>query len=74
MNLQTKKQKNRNRIDRKIWFGTAFIAAFILWTVLVRLVDVQPIGPNGSSVGFAKLNGFVHETVGVHMALYTVTD
>ena len=74
MNLQTKKQKSRNRIDRKLWLGAAFIVAFILWTVLVRLVDVQPIGPNGSSVGFAKLNRFVHETVGVHMALYTVTD
>ena len=61
-------------IDRMIWLGAALIAAFFLWTVLVHLVDVQPIGPNGSSVGFAALNGFVHGAVGVHMMLYTVTD
>lgn len=61
-------------IERKLWLGTAFIAAFVLWTVLVRWVDVQPIGPNGSSVGFATVNGFVHDRFGVHWWLYTVTD
>ena len=47
---------------------------FVLWTAAVRLFDVRPIGPNGSSVGFAALNGAVRELTGVHMALYTVTD
>jgi undecaprenyl-diphosphatase len=37
-------------------------------------VDVQAIGPEGSSVGFAALNGRFHALTGVHMALYTVTD
>ena len=47
---------------------------FALWTVLVRFVDVGSIGPEGSSVGFATLNGFVHELTGVNWFLYTVTD
>ena len=57
-------------------FGVAAIllGAFVLWTAAVRLVDVQPIGPQGSAVGFATINGWIHDLTGVHMALYTVTD
>ena len=50
------------------------LESFVLWTVLVRFVDVRAIGPEGSSVGFATLNGFVHELAGVNWLLYTVTD
>lgn len=57
-------------------FGIAAIllGAFVLWTAAVRLVDVQLIGPQGSAVGFATINGWVHDLTGAHMALYTVTD
>ena len=57
-------------------FITAFslLAAFILWTTLICLVDVQPIGPLESSVGFATFNRFVHNLTGIHMLLYTITD
>ena len=50
------------------------LTAFVLWTVAVQLIDVRTIGPNGSSVGFATINGFVHKLTGVHMSLYNVTD
>ena len=59
---------------RKMYGALGLLAAFALWTVAVELVDAQPIGPLGSAVGFATLNGFVHDLTGVHMALYTVTD
>jgi undecaprenyl-diphosphatase len=57
-------------------FGIPFglLGAFVLWTVAVRSIDVQPIGPQGSSVGFATWNRFVHNLTGVHMPLYTLTD
>ena len=57
-------------------FGIAAIllGAFVVWTAAVRLVDVQPIGPQGSAVGFATINSWVHNLTGVHMSLYTVTD
>ena len=57
-------------------FGIAAIllGAFVVWTAAVRLVDVQPIGPQGSTVGFATVNSWVHNLTGVHMSLYTVTD
>lgn len=57
-------------------FNKSFVLlfAFVVWTIAIRTVDVQPIGPNGSSVGFAALNGRFHDLTGVHMTLYTITD
>lgn len=57
-------------------FGIAgmLLAVFVLWTLAVQHIDVQAIGPNGSSVGFAALNGWVHKLTGVHMGLYVLTD
>lgn len=54
--------------------AACLIAAFTAWTVLVRTVDVQPIGAENTDVGFATLNGFVHKITGINMLLYTVTD
>ena len=54
--------------------GASLLIAFVLWTVLVCLVDVQAIGPEGSSVGFGTLNGYVHDLTGVNMSLYVITD
>lgn len=57
-------------------FGVSIILllAFMLWTIVVCTVDVQPIGPQGSSVGLASMNRLVHRLTGVHPALYTITD
>lgn len=54
--------------------GLALLMAFILWTVLIRTVDVRAIGPEGTQVGFAALNGWFHQMTGVHWTIYTVTD
>ena len=54
--------------------GASLLATFVLWTVLIRFVDVQAIGPEGSAVGFATLNEFVHNLTGVNMSLYVITD
>ena len=59
---------------KRLVLGAGLVVAFVLWTVLVCFVDVRTIGPEGSSVGFATLNGFVHELTGVNWLLYTVTD
>ena len=64
------KKKNR----RYLYLSVSMLSAFVLWTVAVQFVDVRAIGPNGSSVGFATINGFVHKLTGVHMSLYNVTD
>lgn len=52
----------------------SFLTAFCLWTTGVLLIDLQPIGPNASCVGFATVNQYVHRLTDVHMWLYTLTD
>ena len=64
------------RKERKRYFFAAagFLLAFALWTILLGVVDVQPIGPRGSAVGFATLNGAFHALTGANMKLYVITD
>ena len=54
--------------------GGAFLVAFIFWTALLVFLDVKEIGPRGSSVGLASLNGAFHKLTGVNMLLYNITD
>ena len=60
--------------SRLFWVGVGLLAVFVLWTVLIRFVDVEEIGPRQSSVGFATLNGYIHNLTGVNMSLYIITD
>lgn len=60
--------------QRNFCIATCMLFAFFLWTATIQFIDVQTIGPQGSSVGFATLNGFVHNLTGVHMYLYAITD
>lgn len=64
------KMKNR----RNFYIAAGLLAAFVLWTVLLCLVDVQVIGPRDSKVGFATINGLLHRLTGVNMELYSITD
>ena len=59
---------------KRLWTGISFLLAFLLWTALIRCVDVQAAGPNGTKVGFAAINLWFHKLTGVHMTLYTITD
>ncbi len=60
--------------NKKPCIAITLLTAFMLWTVLLGLIDVQTIGPENSSVGFASLNSFFHELTGVNPFLYTLTD
>ena len=62
------------RIRKSFIASMCLLTAFVLWTVAIRFVDVRAIGPQGSSVGFASINGFVHTLTGVHFSLYHITD
>ena len=58
---------------KSFYIGVGLLVLFIIWTVALHFVDVQAIGPRGSSVGFASLNKIIHNITGVHMSLYTIT-
>ena len=62
------------RIRKSFIASMCLLVAFVLWTVALCFVDVREIGPQGSSVGFSGINGFVHTLTGVHFSLYNITD
>lgn len=63
-----------NRGKRILFVGSLLLACFIVWTILIQIIDVQPIGQNGTDIGFATFNHWFHELTGVHMELYIITD
>lgn len=59
---------------RKLVLGSILVVVFAVWTALIQSVDVQPVGQNGTDIGFATFNSWFHQLTGVHMTIYTITD
>lgn len=59
---------------RTLLVGSMFLLAFVVWTALIQMVDVESIGPNGTRVGFATFNVWFHKLTGIHMRIYSITD
>ena len=63
------------RTKKRLFFtGLAFIILFVLWTVLIQIIDVKSIGVNDTDVGLATINSRFHSLIGVNMTLYSITD
>ena len=41
--------------------GMVILIMFGIWTVLIQTINVQPIGQNGTNIGFADMNVKFHE-------------
>ncbi|MBR5127133.1 MAG: phosphatase PAP2 family protein [Roseburia sp.] len=54
--------------------GSIWLVAFVVWTLLIQTADVQPVGVNGTDIGFATLNSWFHKWTGVHLIIYNITD
>jgi len=63
----------RNAKHHFIVSGIIFVL-FVALSLALTGVDVQPIGPMGTNVGLAALNGYVQRLVGVHLVWYHITD
>ena len=63
-----------NKKKSNFFISTILILLAVLFTILVKVVDVKQIGVNGTSIGFATLNQFVFKTTGVNMIWYHITD
>ena len=59
---------------RKLLFAAVSGLSSALLIVLIRLADVRPIGPEGTSVGLSHLNQFIFDRFGVNMLWYKITD
>ena len=64
----------KNKRSGLFFRGSLLFLSFIIWTVLVQIVDVQFAGVCETKIGFATFNVWFHELTGVHMWIYTVTD
>ena len=64
-------KKNGKRV---LFIGSILVVSFAVWTALIQIVDVQPIGQNGTDIGFASFNRWFHKLTGVHMTVYAITD
>ena len=64
----------RKKGKRGFFMGGALLLAFVLWTVLVLCVDVQPVGQNGTNIGLAGINTWFHELTGENLTIYNLTD
>ena len=59
---------------RNIIISTTLITLSILFTLLVKVVDVQQIGVEGTSIGFATINQFVFKTLKENELWYNITE
>lgn len=59
---------------KQIMISTMLFLSFVIFTILVKTIDVKPIGPNSTSVGFSTLNGFMLSKIGVNMIFYQITQ
>ena len=60
--------------NRNLLFAAVSGLSAVLLIILVRFVDVRPIGPEGTSIGLSHLNQFVFDRFGVNMLWYEITD
>ena len=63
-----------NSNKRNFFISMILILIAIMFTLLVKVVDVRQIDVNGTSIGFATINNYVFNTVGVNMIWYYITD
>lgn len=64
----------QSKVKRNLLTGVMLFIAFVVWTVFVKTVDVKPLGVNGTDIGFATINTWLHNLTGTNMILYNITD
>ena len=64
---------NRNNTNSLLPPVILFVV-FAVFTFMVTLMDVKPVGPYDSGVGLGTLNKSIADTIGVHMIWYHITN
>lgn len=64
----------KRKTVKQLLMGIIFVVVFIIWTVLVQIIDVRPVGVNGTDIGFSTVNTYFFALTGVNMKLYNITD
>lgn len=64
----------KNKIRNNYISAIIFLVLFVLFTVLVKTVDVKPAGPQGSLIGLSAVNTFVFDSLGQNGVWYAVSE
>ena len=59
---------------KRIIISIVMLALACIYTLLVKFVDVKPIGPQDSMVGLSALNGAFSKLIGSHMWIYKLSE
>ena len=59
---------------KNLFICVGLILFAIIYTCLVKVVDVQPVGVEGSNIGFATINKFVFDNIGFNNIWYKITE
>lgn len=62
------------KLKKNFIFSSIPAALFLLLILLVKTVDVKPIGPMSSEIGLASLNGFMFKLLGESTFWYKLTE
>lgn len=65
--------KNRRQSNNSKSVGIVLLAVSIVYTLLIKLIDVAGIGPMASEVGFSTINAFFAERIGFSNLWYKIT-
>ena len=61
------------KTQKKYIVTAGLFVLFIVYTILVATVDVQPVGPQKSNIGFATINMAMFQSLGQSQFWYTLT-
>ena len=64
----------KRELKKYLAAALALFILFVVFTVIVRKVDVRNIGPQGTPVGLASINGPVSEAIGYSNFWYKATQ
>jgi len=64
---------NRKTLRNFILTGCLFLA-FVIFTIVVKVVDVRPVGAIGSRVGLSSLNQWFFNLLGINSIFDVITD
>lgn len=59
--------------NKKIITSLCLLCLFLIFTIIIKIVDVQAIGPNNSEVGLATINKAFHDFFNYNETFYKIS-
>lgn len=66
--------QNKKRIDIYLLLGIILIGCFLIWTLIVKFIDVKPLGQEGTNIGLYTFNYAFFNYIGVNDTAGKISD